>query len=93
MMEKVNRRGLIKLVFEDTYEIPCSIQESSAADDSRIWLGTQPQTMTVFEDSLGKYVKMTIPKNFQIDTRMHLNQAQAAELITVLQKFVDTGGL
>lgn len=84
-------RGFKKGSFIDSYGIPCSIQESCAADDARIWLGTEPKTMTVFEDSMGKYIEMTIPKNFMIDTRMHLNREQVAELIPILQKFVDTG--
>jgi hypothetical protein len=37
------------------------------------------------------WVPYWVPKEVQFTNRMHLTQAQVAELIPILQKFVETG--
>lgn len=40
------------------------------------------------EDNVGK---SPMPKNWSANSRMHLNREQIAELLPILQKFVETG--
>jgi hypothetical protein len=80
--------------FTDLYGIKYSIQESSLATDDAIWFGTDDPKLVIFEDeNMGKYIETTLPKNWSVHSRMHLNREQVAELIPILQKFVDTGEL
>ena len=75
-------RGFTKYLFEDCYSGECSLQESSSADESRIWLGLEgdkPLTHPLNGASLGM--------------RMHLNQKQAAKLAVKLAAFAETGVL
>lgn len=70
-------RGFRRADFTDLYGAACSIQESSLVEPPALWLGRDAGT------------------HLQGDclARMHLTQAQAAELIGLLQHFVDTGEL
>jgi len=61
--------------------------------DDMIWLGIDNPSLTVFEENTGKYVTTPMPKTFQVSTRMHLTRDMVAELLPLLQKFVDTGEL
>ncbi len=45
------------------------------------------------DDSMGKYIETTVPKNWMINSRMHLTRDQVAELLPHLQRFVETGEL
>lgn len=72
-------RGFAKAEFMDRYGKPCSIQESSLATEACIWLGCEHETVDADGSPIG--------------ARMHLTQAMAAELIPLLQRFVDTGEL
>ena len=83
-----NDRGFLKGEFRDLYNKLCSIQESSLADDCAIWLGADEATHYFGHDVID-LEKM----GFDCAARMHLNQEQAAELIKVLQYFVDKGSL
>jgi len=50
--------------------------------------------LTVFEnEDMGKYIETVLPKTWMVDSRMHLSREQVAELLPILQKFVDTGEL
>lgn len=89
------RRGFALCHFRDLYGAKCSLQKSSLADDEAIWFGVDdadPQIMAskVKEGGTG-WVKYPIPEDVLLTTRMHLNREQVAELLPVLQKFVDTG--
>jgi hypothetical protein len=76
---KPTSRGFKRAEFVDLYGEQCSIQESSLATDDAIWLGCNE----------GKHHHVT----GSCMARMHLNRAMAAELIPLLQHFVDTGYL
>jgi len=87
-----NNRGFEYSNFTDLYGNTCSIQKSSLATDDAIWLGVdKPSLIITDEDSVGKYVKTQMPKNWSANSRMHLNREQIAELLPILQKFVETG--
>jgi hypothetical protein len=95
-MEKTKTdRGFACIEFTDYYGAGCSIQESSLADKRAIWFGinnADPKIMAskVMEDGVG-WVKYPIHEDVLLHTRMHLTQKEVAELLPVLQKFVDTG--
>lgn len=77
MIIRFTNRGFAIGEFEDRYGTKCSIQESSLATEACIWLGQHHC------DKPG----------CETPTRMHLTQDMAAELIPLLQHFVDTGSL
>jgi hypothetical protein len=74
---KSTSKGHILGQFKDRFGADCTIQESSYPDEACLWLGVEV-------DSGGDAVP---------NGRMHLNQAQAQELIEVLRYFVNEGGL
>jgi hypothetical protein len=89
-----NQRGFNFAEFIDSYGQKCSIQKSSAATRDCIWLGIDKPKLTVFEDdSHGKYITTEMPKNFDVDSRMHLTIDEVKMLLPILQKFVETGEL
>ena len=89
-----NQRGFENGKFTDLYGEKCSIQKSSLATDDAIWLGIDKPKLTVFEnEQRGNYLVAEMPKNFSVSSRMHLNREQVAELLPILQKFVETGEL
>ncbi len=82
----------------------CSLQESSSADQPKIWFGVDdadPQILAQHALKMGLptggqewgWVPYAIPKEVLLSTRMHLNQDQVRALIPLLQHFVDTGSL
>lgn len=71
------QRGFARGDFKDAYEEKCSIQESSVG--SNLWLGCNHETKDL--DGVG------------CGARMHLTQKMVADLIPLLQRFVDTGRL
>ena len=91
---EATERGFKVGKFRDSYNNDCSIQKSSSAMDDYIWLGIDKPKLTVFEDeNMGKYINTVLPKNWMVDSRMHLSRKQVAELLPALQKFVETGDL
>lgn len=83
-------RGFAIGNFTDRNHVPCSIQRSSLMDEPLIWLGCNEANPKECIKGRG-WVPVKMPEEYLVNTRMHLNQKQAAELITVLQRFVDTG--
>jgi len=73
------QRGFVRADFNDLYGAWCSIQESSLATDDAIWLGLDEGT---HHHVTGECM-----------ARMHLSRDQVAELIPVLQYFVENGHL
>lgn len=73
-------RGFKLIEFADLYGQSCSLQQSSLAEDDAIWLGANEVTTHP-------------PTGCTSNTRMHLNRDQAAELVRLLQSFVETGDL
>jgi hypothetical protein len=89
-----NQRGFENGKFKDSYDNQCSIQKSSSAMDDFIWLGIDNPKLTVFKDeTMGQYLETTLPKNWKVNSRMHLSREQVTELLPILQKFVETGKL
>lgn len=43
--QRVTQRGFVRIEFQDDYREPCSLQESSAVGEPRIWLGTEGAIM------------------------------------------------
>ncbi len=98
-------RGFSKVVFTDSYNVNCSIQESSLATDDRIWLGIEspdPQIMKsdalklglpLPEGEISGFMEYHIPKEVFISTRMHLNREQVTNLVEYLSKWLETGEL
>lgn len=85
-------RGFNKLDFYDSNGKSCCIQQSSAADEPKIWLGIDNPKLIVFEnENMGSYYEIDMPKQFRVTTRMHLNVEKAKELIQRLQYFVEKG--
>jgi hypothetical protein len=107
MQIEFNKRNFAYAEFEDRYGCKCSIQKSSLAEEDCIWLGlndADPKIMSTdatrmglrertFDERDNGWVKYEIPKEVLLNTRMHLTQEMAAELIVHLQQFVDTGEL
>lgn len=99
---KTNDRGFAYYEFEDSYGASCSLQKSSAATKDKIWLGVndaKPKILATNAKKLGihthgidcGWIPFDIPDEVSLSTRMHLTQEQVAELIPILQKFVETG--
>lgn len=89
-IEKTNR-GFSILKFKDSRGEHCSLQESSAATETCIWLGVdnpKPQIL-----SAGKWVEVPLPTGTLLSGRMHLNKDQVKELLPYLQRFVETAEL
>jgi len=88
-------RGFALGKFTDLYGAECSIQKSSLATDDAIWIGVDdanPIIMaSIVREDLTGTVKYPIPEEVMLTTRMHLNREQVAELIPILQHFVETG--
>ncbi len=79
------QRGFKRATFEDSYGAPCSIQES--LDGAFIWLGVSEV------QHVEKAEKCDLPEGMKCLSRMHLNKNMAAKLVTMLQKFIETGEL
>lgn len=101
-MEKTTtQRGFSLYEFDDSNGEGCTVQKSSSASEPKIWLGiTDPNPIIKAQDAKRLEISTSVewgwvgyplPKGVEISTRIHLNQEQVAELIPILQKFVDTG--
>jgi hypothetical protein len=94
-------RGFDIIEFADRYGDICNIQKSSLAGEDAIWFGVEdacPQIMAsealaagVDTEETTGWVPYPIPKNVLLTTRMHLTRELVAELLPILQRFVDTG--
>ena len=81
MQRNVTQRGFTSYDFADLYEAACSVQKSSLATEDAIWLGVDRPPYDVKTGEAGSW------------GRMHLNREQVAELLPLLQAFVETGDL
>lgn len=93
----VTVRGFRINKFVDLSGSECSIQESSLATDYAIRIGmTEAKpiiTAKKLRDDLTGCINYPVPDDVSIQSMMHLNREQVKELIPILQKFVDTGGI
>ena len=105
MKTEHTERGFAYQKFEDQYGEKCSIQKSSLATEDCIWFGFDEINLKHFvpfrtpeswqDVDLDKLLGVT-PDNRQSDianSRMHLSRDMVADLLPVLQHFVDTGEL
>lgn len=89
-------RGFAFHVFTDYNREECSLQKSSLATDDAIWLGCRKIGLKRFEPGIG-WSDVVLPNEgpggvaYIANTRMHLTRKQVAELLPILQRFVDTG--
>ncbi|MEG2381825.1 MAG: hypothetical protein RSB38_09030 [Oscillospiraceae bacterium] len=91
------------MMFNDYYDAPCTIQQSSVADADAIWFGVddvKPKVMARDAAKVGVHTLETtgwvaypIPKEVFLSSRMHLTRSQVKELIPILKHFVRTGEL
>ena len=97
------QRGFAVGTFEDRYGHGCSIQKSSLAFEDCIWLGIDDPNPQIMASQAADYgiqtsettgwVPYPIPKVVSINTRMHLTRDQVAELLPILEYFVEHGEL
>lgn len=83
---KRTSRGFLHADFTDLYGEACSIQDSSLATTDAIWLGVDHVNAKEMASVVG-----IDPE--RIPARMHLSRELAAELLPLLQRFVDTGSI
>lgn len=90
----VTCRGFVKVVFDDRYDVACSVQESSLATEGAIWLGVESSNPRYLVPGV-EWRPYVYPDGVEVhtDTRMHLTQAQVKSLMPVLQHFVKTSYL
>lgn len=92
MQTTPTERGFQRADFTDRYGEACSIQESSLATEDAIWLGVNDPRPKVCVPGEG-WKEVPLPEGTFFSGRMHLTREQVAELIPLLQRFVDTGRL
>lgn len=94
---KYTNRGFGIIEFTDSKGVECSIQESSIATEEAIWFGCDDADPQIFvpygNPAWRKLEKPPEAKEWVFNTRMHLTREQVAELIPMLQHYVDTGEL
>jgi hypothetical protein len=79
--------GTLRGMFKDCQSQRCSISRSSSAD--AIWLGlAEPQPCFMTDQG---WIDYPLPEAVQNNARMHLSRNQVAELLPILQLFVDEG--
>lgn len=89
---KRTERGFVRGEFKDRYDVPCSIQASSLAEESCIWLGSDDERPIQLVPGQG-WQPVPMPDDYLVHTRMHLNQEQVRALLPLLIEFAETGEL
>ena len=109
MKVKTTNRGFELIEFEDSNGKACSLQQSSATDFERgpggdyIWLGvnnakpmilaSQAHAHGVATTETTGWVEIPLPVGASIASRMHLDVADARELVAHLKRWIDAGSL
>ena len=96
-------RGFYRYTFDDANMQACSLQKSSLAYVDAIWLGPNDADPKIMASQAGRFgvntaqttgwIPYPVPDEVMMTTRMHLTREQVAELLPMLQHFVDTGEL
>jgi hypothetical protein len=101
--KQMTNRGFSKIVFTDTYNNQCCIQQSSLATGNHIWLGVEsadPRIMVSDALKLGLsvpkgkvmgWMEYPIPKEVFLTTTMHLNRKQVKALVKELSQWLESG--
>lgn len=89
---RVTQRGFKRVDFSDFYGVECSLQDSSLATESAIWLGCNEPRPRVLIPGKG-WTDIELPRDSVSNTRMHLTQAQVKELLPLLTYFAENGYL
>jgi hypothetical protein len=97
MEDTKTTRGFNLTEWEDFYGAKCSLQESSLAETTCIWLGIDNPTVQrlaseVIPGGTG-WVAVDIPETAMISSRMHLTQGMVKALLPYLQRFAESGVL
>ena len=95
MKRDKTHKGFDILYFEDSTNVKCTIQESSASrEEKMIWLGADDIGLKHFIAGEGWHdVKLTetVKEHYVANNRMLLAQSKVKELLPVLEKFAETG--
>lgn len=95
MERTFTNRGFAFIAFNDRYDVPCCIQESSLATEPAIWLGIQEAQPKILANKINPegtgWLEYRLSDDVMINTRMHLTQENAKELVKVLNRFIETG--
>lgn len=89
---EITQRGFNLIRFKDAQGADCSLQKSSSAQESKIWLGTDDADPKVLVKHEG-WCSVQMPSDVLYNTRMHLTREQVADLLPYLTNFVETGEL
>lgn len=96
MKLKKTERGFAYSKFKDAFGIDCTIQKSSIATAQCIIIG--PDKINLQEYTAGKgwvprpeFDEGTINHHYHCNQTMTLTREQVAELLPLLQRFVETG--
>ena len=90
LTERPTGRGFARFDFQDCYGVECSIQKSSLATEDAIWFGCNEADPKEMVPGRG-WLPIPMPLSYIANTRMHLTREQMAELLPILQRFVETG--
>jgi len=102
LIEKTGR-GFSIGEFIDLYGHECSIQKSSLAEEDAIWIGLDDASPKILHGDAKRlgintsatcgWVDFPIPNEVNLNTRMHLNREQVADLLPILKRFVESGDI
>lgn len=103
MKKQKTSRGFAFYEFIESNGKVCSVQKSSAAEKDLIWLGCDKIDIQGFvpyglPEAWRSITEEQINDKFgtkyiSVNNRMHLSRETVAELLPILQKFVDTGNI
>lgn len=85
----ITDRGFARIEFTDRYGVACSLQQSSLATEDAIWLGCNEPNPRRLVPGQG-WQPVSLPEGTLCDTRMHLTRDHVAQLVTVLQQWLDS---
>jgi len=100
--ESKTNRGFGLIEFEDCYGKKCSIQQSSIATESCLWLGVDDAEPIIMKSDaqrmglplppgeISGWMPFEVPAEVQMTTRMHLTVEQVEGLVERLQAWLET---
>lgn len=94
-------RGFSIVTFKDYYGCHCSLQQSSLAEVSAVWLGIDDAEPKILASRAGKFgiktdetegwIPYPVPDDVLLSTRMHLSREQVEGLVARLQEWLKNG--